>query len=80
MIGESVAEGYCPDLEQVGFGDGRCGFEIRFNQPIDPTYLPFVTVKPADIDLQLPIPARLSAYVDPIKAGLAGRSGAGRSR
>ena len=80
MIGESLAEGHRPDLEQVGFGDGRCGFEIRFNQPIDPTYLPFVTVKPADIDLQLPIPASLSAYIDPVRAGLAAHSGAGRPR
>jgi hypothetical protein len=80
MIGESVANGYRPDLEQVGFGDGRCGFEIRFNRPIDPTYLPFVTVKPNDVDLHLPIPSSGSAYVDLINAVLVGYSGSGRSR
>ena len=80
MIGESVADAHRPDLEQVGFGDGRCGFEIRFTRSIDPSYLPFVTVKPNDVDLHLPIPSSGIAYIDLINAVLAGYAGAGRSR
>ncbi len=80
MIGESVADAHRPDLEQVGLGDGRCGFEIRFIRSIDPAYLPFVTIKPNDVDLHLPIPSSSAAYIDLINAVLVGYSGAGRSR
>ena len=80
MIGESVADAHRPDLEQVGLGDGRCGFEIRFTRPIDPAYLPFVTVRPNDVDLHLPIPSSGLAYIDLINAVLVGYSSTGRSR
>ena len=80
MIGESVADAHRPDLEQVGLGDGRCGFEIRFTRPIDPAYLPFVTVRPNDVDLHLPIPSSGLAYIDLINAVLVGYPSTGRSR
>ena len=80
LIGESVADAHRPDLEEVGFGDGRCGFEIRFDRPIDPGYLPFVTIKPQDVDLYLPVVLNGSAYLDLVSAVLVGFSGAGRNR
>lgn len=79
LIGEGFADNHRPDLEEVGFGDGRCGFEIRFDRPIDPNYLPFVTIKPMDVDLHLPT-SNGGAYLDLVKAVMAGFSGAGRSR
>lgn len=80
LIGESFADNHRPDLEEVGFGDGRCGFEIRFDRLIDPSYLPFVTVKPLDVDLQLPVAVNGSAYLDLVNAVLVGFAGAGRTR
>jgi hypothetical protein len=80
LIGECLANGHRPDLEQVGFGDGRCGFDIKFIRSIDPTYLPFVTVKPHDVDLHLPIPSSGNTYIDLINAVITGYAGAGRSR
>ncbi len=80
MIGEGFADGYRADLEEVGFGDGRCGFEIRFDRPIDPSYLPFITVKPQDVDLHLPVAVAAGAYLDLVNAVLSGYPGAGRNR
>ncbi len=80
MIGEGFADGYRADLEEVGFGDGRCGFEIRFDRPIDPSYLPFITVKPQDVDLHLPVAVSAGAYLDLVNAVLTGYAGAGRNR
>jgi hypothetical protein len=80
LIGESVADAHRPDLEEVGFGDGRCGFEIRFDRPIDSSYLPFVTVKPQDVDLYLPVVINNGAYLDLISSVLVGFSGTGRNR
>ena len=54
VIGEVVADIHRPDLAAVGMGDGNCGFNISFYQPIDPLYLPFVVVKPEGSDLDLP--------------------------
>ena len=80
MIGEGFANGYRADLEEVGFGDGRCGFQIRFDRPIDPSYLPFITVKPQDVDLHLPVAVSAGAYLDLVNAVLTGYAGAGRNR
>lgn len=54
IIGEAVANLDRPDLKNAGFGDGKCGFDIRFNRPIGATYLPFVAVKPDGCDLEFP--------------------------
>ena len=80
LIGESIANVHRPDLENVGFGDGHCGFEIRFERPIDPSYLSFVTVKPQDVDLLLPVPTGGAGYLDLVNAVLSGFAGAGRNR
>ena len=55
LIGQAVADLYRPDLEHVGLGDGRHGFEIGFNEPIDPSHLPFVSVRPEGYDLSIPM-------------------------
>ncbi len=80
LIGECVADTYRNDLEQVGFGDGRCGFDIKFDRPIEPTYLPFVTIKPEDVDLLLPMPQIGEGYRDLIDLVVSGYPGAGRNR
>lgn len=54
IIGEAVANLHRPDLEKVGFGNGRCGFSIKFYRQIDPAYLPFVVVRPEGADTELP--------------------------
>jgi hypothetical protein len=54
LIGQAVADLYRPDLEQVGLGDGRHGFDIRFNEPIDHGHLPFITLQPEGFDLTIP--------------------------
>lgn len=54
LMGQAVADLYRPDLEQVGLGDGRHGFEIRFDETIDPGYLPFISIRPEGYDLAIP--------------------------
>ncbi|HTR17273.1 MAG TPA: hypothetical protein VMI52_09595 [Acetobacteraceae bacterium] len=54
VIGEAIADIHRPDLASVGFGDGNCGFEIRFHTPIEPAYLPFVSIRPEGGDVELP--------------------------
>lgn len=54
IIGESVANLHRNDLAEVGFGDGYCGFTIKFHRPIDPMYLPFVVVRLEGSDTELP--------------------------
>lgn len=54
IIGEAVANLSRPDLKEAGFGDGKCGFDIRFRRPIGAVYLPFVVVKLDGCDLEFP--------------------------
>ena len=54
VIGEAMADIYRHDLAAVGFGDGRCGFTIEFAMPIEPAYLPLVTIRPSGGDVELP--------------------------
>jgi hypothetical protein len=54
VLGEAVANEHRPDLGAVGFGDGRCGYVIRLYRPIDPIYLPFVSVTLDGGDAELP--------------------------
>lgn len=54
VIGEALADAYRHDLAEVGLGDGRCGFSIEFGLPIEAAYLPFVNVRPAGGDVELP--------------------------
>ncbi|MBE7211783.1 MAG: hypothetical protein INR65_12255 [Gluconacetobacter diazotrophicus] len=80
LIGQGVADSYRPDLEQVGFGDGRCGFDVRFDRFIDPAYLPMVSIRPRDVDLQLLAPSSSAAYMDVIGTAFSAHAGSGRSR
>ena len=54
IIGEAIADQFREDLAAVGLGDGRCGFTIDFPTSLDPTYLPFVSFRPAGGDVELP--------------------------
>jgi hypothetical protein len=80
FIGDAVANGYRPDLEQVGFGDGLCGFEIRFSRPVLPSELAFVTIKPADVDLHIPLPNSAAGYLDLVQTLISDFPGAARNR
>lgn len=53
VVGTAVADLPRPDLAKVAFGEGKCGFEIRFEHEIDPMYLPFIQVRMAGTDLEL---------------------------
>ncbi|MBE7213467.1 MAG: hypothetical protein INR65_20820, partial [Gluconacetobacter diazotrophicus] len=80
LIGQGIADAHRPDLEQVGFGDGRCGFDIRFDRVIDPVYLSQITVRPRDLDLHLPVPSSGAAYMDIVGTLVGSHAGSGRSR
>ncbi len=54
ILGESEATIHRPDLAAAGFGDGNAGFVIRLFRPIDPMYLPFISVKVNGGDIELP--------------------------
>jgi hypothetical protein len=53
VIGNAIANLPRPDLAEAGFGNGNCGFDIRFANEIDNLYLPFVQVTLAGTDLEL---------------------------
>jgi hypothetical protein len=53
VVGRAVANLLRPDLAEAGFGGGKCGFEIRFQNDVDMLYLPFVQVMLAGSDLEL---------------------------
>lgn len=79
MIGETKANDYRRDLQDVGFGDGHCGFTLKFNREIDSASLPFVTIKPHGVELALSAPSS-NGYLDIVKTALGNYPGAGRSR
>ncbi|SDB74758.1 hypothetical protein [Belnapia rosea] len=54
IIGEALADRHRADLAAAGFGDGRCGYEMNFSEPVDPIILPFVAIKPQGGDVELP--------------------------
>ena len=79
LIGETVADGYRPDLHQVGLGDGHCGFDLPFSRPISESQLPFIKIKPDSIELSLSLIGE-SVYLDLLHALLSEFQGTGRSR
>ncbi len=79
LMGQAVADLYRPDLEQVGLGDGRHGFEIRFDEALDPSYLPFVSVRPEGYDLAIPAHGN-SGYIDLVRRIVGDYPGTGRNR
>jgi hypothetical protein len=54
ILGEAQANIHRPDLAAAGLGDGNSGYAIKLYRPIDPLYLPFVTVKVDGGDAELP--------------------------
>ncbi len=79
LIGQAVADLYRPDLEQVGLGDGRHGFDIRFNEVVEAGHLPFITLQPEGFDLTIPT-HRGSGFLDLIQRVLADYPTSGRTR
>jgi hypothetical protein len=53
VVGRAVADLQRPDLAEARLGDGKCGFEIQFQNEVDPLFLPFVQVMLAGTDLEL---------------------------
>jgi len=54
VIGEALADVFRPDLARASLGSGNCGFEIRFENSIDPSYLPFVETRLVGSTLLIP--------------------------
>ena len=53
VVEKAIANRPRPDLAAAGFGDGKCGFDIRFKNEVGALYLPFVQVRLAATDLEL---------------------------
>jgi hypothetical protein len=53
VVGRALANVLRSDLRSAGLGDGKCGFELRFENELDSLYLPFVQVMLADTDLEV---------------------------
>ena len=79
VIGQAVADLYRPDLEHVGFGDGRFGFQIKFATPLDTSSLPFLSIRPEGTNLNIARPIE-PHFLDLIRAVLPGYPAAGRTR
>ena len=54
IIGSAPSTLHRPDLEEVGFGDGICGFDLPFDEPVKDWDIPFVNVKPRGSNLSIP--------------------------
>jgi len=79
VIGQAEANIYRPDLEEVGFGNGRCGFEIKFNERIAENYLPFISIKPIGYNLSIPLTDK-TVFYDFVATLQQGYPGASRGR
>lgn len=54
ILGEVPASLHRPDLVAAGLGNGRSGYVIKLRRPVDPLYLPFLSVKVDGGDIELP--------------------------
>jgi hypothetical protein len=54
ILGEALADIFRPDLVAAGLGDGRCGYAVKPYREIGSSYLPFLSVKIAGGDAELP--------------------------
>ncbi|HZF75572.1 MAG TPA: hypothetical protein VE033_07045 [Acetobacteraceae bacterium] len=79
IIGETLADQHRHDLAEAGFGDGRCGFQIAFYEEVDPSLLPFVSIRPRGGDVELPRYA-MTGFADFFRSIHARHPGAGRHR
>ncbi len=79
IIGEARAALYRPDIEKAGLGDGFCGFDLPFSEPVRDGELHFVTVQPRGSNLSIPRTSD-DTYRDLVGALTRRYPGAGRSR
>jgi hypothetical protein len=79
IIGEAIADIHRADLAAAGLGDGRCGFELAFFEPVDPTALPFIEIKPQGGDVELPR-TNVNSFGDYFRTLFSRHPGAGRQR
>jgi hypothetical protein len=79
ILGETLADQFRHDLAEVGLGDGHCGFAITFYERVDPAILPFVQIRPAGGDVELPR-TNETGLLDAFRALHARHPGAGRAR
>lgn len=79
IVGEAVAALHRPDLASAGLGDGNSGYVMALFRPIDPLYLPFLTVRVDGGDAELPRAPSLG-YAEFFAALYRAHPAAGRSR
>ena len=79
IIGEAQASLHRPDIEKIGLGDGFCGFDLPFSEPLRDGELQFVTVQPRGSNLSIPRTSD-DTYRDLVAAVTRRYPGAGRSR
>lgn len=79
VVGQAPVNSYRPDLEKVGFGDGRCGFEIKFAELLSESLLPFVSIRPEGSSLSLPFTHK-NLLLDIVASLNSSFPGAGRNR
>jgi len=79
ILGETEASIHRPDLLAAGLGNGNSGYIIKLHRPIDPLYLPFITVKLDGGDAELPRAPNLG-FADFFAAFHATHPSAGRNR
>jgi hypothetical protein len=79
ILGETEATIHRPDLAAAGLGNGNAGYIIKLHRPIDPLYLPFITVKLDGGDAELPRAPNLG-FAEFFTAFHAAHPSAGRSR
>jgi hypothetical protein len=79
ILGETEATIHRPDLAAAGLGNGNSGYIIKLHRPIDPLYLPFITVKLDGGDAELPRAPNLG-FAEFFTAFHAAHPAAGRSR
>lgn len=79
FLGSAALNIYRPDLEEVGFGDGYYGFEIKFDEPLSDNLLPFVSIRPEGSTLSIPF-TQNALLIDLAASLTSAFPGAGRNR
>jgi hypothetical protein len=79
ILGEAKATHHRPDLVAAGIGSGRAGYVIKLRRPVDPLYLPFLSVNVEGGDIELPRAPTLG-FAAFFTALYAANPGAGRNR
>jgi hypothetical protein len=63
IIGEATADIFRADLASAGFGNGNCGFLLRYYRELHNIYLPFVVFKVDGGDVEIPR-SSLTGYME----------------